>query len=145
MGSARPALDHQRPHARAATAPLRALLGVVSAQHPECAGPPVSPVLRRHLPRGFTLIWDRNRPKRAQRVQAWLAWQRRIVIEWLPPYAPELNPVEHVLGHTKYGDLANHTPEGLAELAEAVEGSLTATSTEQSLLEGFVRATGLAQ
>ena len=100
--------------------------------------------LRRHLPRGFTLIWDHNRPHKAQRVQAWLARQRRIVVEWLPGYAPELNAVEYVWGHTKYGDLASHTPEGLAELSDAVAGSLSATSTGQSLLQGFVRATGLA-
>lgn len=101
--------------------------------------------LRRHLPRGFTLIWDRHSAHQAQRVRAWLARQRRIVVEWLPPYAPELNPVEHVWGHTKYGDLANHTPDNLAEVADAVEGSLTAASGLPHLLDGFVRATGLEQ
>jgi transposase len=30
----------------------------------------------------------------------------RFWIEWLPPYAPDLNPVEHVWKHTKYDDLA---------------------------------------
>ena len=25
-----------------------------------------------------------------------------VALEWLPPYAPELNPVEQVWGHTKY-------------------------------------------
>ncbi len=47
--------------------------------------------LRRHLPHGFTLIWDRHRPHRATRVTQWLAHSRRIVVEWLPAYAPELN------------------------------------------------------
>jgi transposase len=65
-------------------------------------------------------------------------------VEWLPGYAPELNAVEQVWGHTKYGDLAHHTPESLDEMGDAVEGSLSATSTEQSLLQGFVRALGLA-
>jgi len=67
-----------------------------------------------------------------------------IVVEWLPGYAPELDAVEYVWGHTKYGDLACHWPEGLAEMSNAVDGSPTATSTGQSLLRGFVRATGLA-
>ncbi len=67
--------------------------------------------LRRHLPRGFTLIWDRSRPHRATRVVTWLAQSRRIVVEWLPAYAPDLNPVEHVWSHTKYGDLANFAPD----------------------------------
>lgn len=38
-------------------------------------------VLRRHLPCGFTLIWDRHRPHRATRVTTWLVPQRRIVVE----------------------------------------------------------------
>ena len=99
--------------------------------------------LRRHLPRGFTLIWDRNRPHRAQRVHAWLARRRRIVVEWLPPYAPELNPVEQLWGHTKYGDLANHPPDSLPELADAVLRSLGRTRAQPRLLGAFVRAAAL--
>lgn len=99
--------------------------------------------LRRHLPRGFTLIWDRHSAHQAQRVHAWLARQRRLVVEQLPAYAPELNPVEQVWGHTKGAELANHTPDSLAEVADTVEGALTATSGAQSLLDGFMRATEL--
>ena len=80
---------------------------------------------------------------KAQPVQAWLARQRRIVVEPLPAYAPELNPVEHVWGHTKSADLSNHTPDSLAAVADTVEGALTGTSGEQALLDGFMRATEL--
>src|SRR3989304_5958326 len=52
--------------------------------------------LRRHVPHGFTLIWDRHRPHRATCVTTWLAKYPRIVVEWLPAYAPDLNPVEPV-------------------------------------------------
>jgi len=31
----------------------------------------------------------------------------------LPPYAPELNPLEHVCSTSKWGPLANAPPEGL--------------------------------
>ena len=99
--------------------------------------------LRRHLPRGFTLIWDRTPPHRAQRVHGWLARRRRIVVEWLPPYAPELNPVEQLWGHTKYGDLANHTPDSFPELADAVLRSLGRTRAQPRLLGAFVRAAAL--
>lgn len=101
--------------------------------------------LRRHLPRGFTLLWDRHRPHRAHRVQAWLARQRRrVVVEWFPGYAPELNPAEQTWNHTKHSDLANHTPDDLAALADAVAGSLTAASADPRLLAAFIRATRLA-
>ncbi len=52
--------------------------------------------LRRHLPHGFTLIWDQHRPHRATGVATWLGKHCRIVVEWLPAYAPDLNPVEPV-------------------------------------------------
>jgi len=99
--------------------------------------------LRRHLPHGFTLIWDRHRPHRASCVTTWLAKYPRIVVEWLPAYAPDLNPVEAVWSHTKYGDLANFTPDDLPTLETAVLGSLTDTRGERPLLAAFIRAAGL--
>jgi transposase len=60
-------------------------------------------------------------------------------VAWLPGYAPELNPVEHVWGHTKHDDLANYIPENLEALAANIDTSLGHTSTEQALLRGFFR------
>jgi hypothetical protein len=69
------------------------------------------------------------------------ASHRRIVVEWLPPYAPDLNPAEHVWGHTTYGALANFAPEDLTTL-ETGAGTLPArTRGEPALLAGFIRAT----
>lgn len=99
--------------------------------------------LRRHLPHGFTLLWDRSRPHRATRVTRWLAQYRRIVVEWLPAYAPELNPVEAVWSHTKYGDLANFTPPDLAALESGVLGSLGNARGERTLLAAFFAAAEL--
>ncbi len=99
--------------------------------------------LRRHVPHGFTLIWDRHRPHRATVVARWLAKYPRIVVEWLPAYAPDLNPVEPVWSHTKYGDLANFTPDDLAALEGAVLESLTDTRGEHGPLAAFIRAAGL--
>jgi len=99
--------------------------------------------LRRHLPHGFTLIWDRHGPHRAACVTRWLARHRRIVVEWLPAYAPDLNPVEPVWSHTKHADLANFAPDNLATLEGAVLGSLAETRGQRALLAAFIRAAGL--
>jgi transposase len=99
--------------------------------------------LRRHLPRGFILIWDRGKPHRAQRVQDWLAKRKQITIEWLPPYAPDLNPVECVWSRTKYGDLANFTPDTLSTLEDGVTCSLCRTRSQQDLFHGFFQGAGL--
>lgn len=47
-----------------------------------------------------------------------------LTIEWLPAYAPDLNPVEGMWSCTKYSDLANYTPTNLDDLAEAATDSL---------------------
>lgn len=100
--------------------------------------------LRRHLPHGFTLIWDRSRPHRAAVVQQWLAARApRIRLDWLPAYAPDLNPAEHVWGHTKYGDLANFAPADVDHLEGAVVASFTHTRGHRQLLAAFFRAAGL--
>lgn len=100
--------------------------------------------LRRHLPHGFTLIWDRSQPHRAAAVRAWLAARApRIVVAWLPAYAPECNPVEQVWGHTKYGDLANFAPADLEHLEGAVLTSFSQSRGQRTLLAAFFRAAGV--
>ena len=99
--------------------------------------------LRRHLPKGFTLIWDRGQPHRAKQVKTWLGERRRIVVEWLPAYAPDLNPVEMVWGHTKYGDLANYAPNSFEDLEHAFLNSMSRTKGQRSLLSAFFKGAGL--
>ncbi len=99
--------------------------------------------LRRHLPHGYTLIWDRHRPHWAICVTTWLRKHPRIVLEWLPAYAPDLNPVEPVWSHTKYADLANFAPDDLAALEGAVVRSLTCTRRQRSVLASFIHAADL--
>lgn len=48
-----------------------------------------------------TIIWDRSNTHRGTVMQRWLAFHPRVRVELLPPYAPELNPVELVWSHTK--------------------------------------------
>lgn len=99
--------------------------------------------LHRHLPQGFTLIWDRGQPHRAATVKAWLAKHRRVVMEWLPAYAPDLNPVEPVWSHTKHDDLANFTPHDLDQLEQGLQASMTHTKGCRRLLAGFFGAARL--
>lgn len=60
-------------------------------------------------------------------------------VEWLPAYAPNLNPVEVVWNHTKYADLANFIPEHLDDLEKSVTLSLQKTRTTTHLLRLFFR------
>jgi len=91
----------------------------------------------RHLGRPIILVMDRWSVHRAaaRRLQARLG--DRIEIEWLPAYAPELNPAEQVWKHTKYDDLPNFIPEDVLQLGRAVADSIRHTRDDQSLLRSF--------
>jgi putative transposase len=67
----------------------------------------------------------------------------RFWIEWLPPYAPDLNPVEHVWNHTKYGHLANCIPADLLDLELELDWSMEQTRTRPELLRSFLHAAEL--
>jgi DDE superfamily endonuclease len=57
-----------------------------------------------------TLVWDGLPADRSKAMQAWLRRQRRwLVVEPLPAYAPELNPVEALWSNLKGVELANLT------------------------------------
>lgn len=46
-------------------------------------------------------------------------------VEWLPSYAPDLNPVEAIRGHSKCCDLANFVPDDINHLCDAVIESVS--------------------
>ncbi len=60
----------------------------------------------------------------------------------LPPYAPELNPVEPVWAHLKRS-LANLTKHDIAELTALVRTRLKRMQYRPGLLTGFLTSTGL--
>jgi transposase len=67
----------------------------------------------------------------------------RIQVEWLPAYAPDLNPVEAAWGHCKHSDLANFIPEDIHDLEGAIHLSMEATRGEHSLIRAFFKKSGL--
>jgi len=56
--------------------------------------------LRRHLPSRLLIVWDGLRSHRSRLVWGYVRAQRgRLWLEFLPAYAPELNPVEYLWSH----------------------------------------------
>jgi transposase len=99
--------------------------------------------LLRRLPHGVTLVMDRWPVHRSAARRLLRRFRKRLHIEWLPAYAPELNPVEQVWTHTKYADLPNYIPENVDALAFDVDRSLRETAEQQPLLRAFLEHTGL--
>jgi transposase len=97
--------------------------------------------VQRSLGRKLIVVMDRwSAHRKAARA---LANDDRFWIEWLPPYAPDLNPVEHVWNHTKYGDLANYIPDDLLDLELELEYSIDQTRERPELLRSFFHAAEL--
>lgn len=95
--------------------------------------------VHRRLRRRIILILDRWSVHRAavrRLVHAGAGW---FEVEWLPAYAPELNPCEGVWNHTKYGELANYIPEDIDALQAEVERSITAKRCSANLLRSFFK------
>jgi transposase len=90
-------------------------------------------LVHQHLRRKFILVLDRySVHRKAVRLlqEADVDW---FEVEWLPSYAPDLNPVEMVWNHTKYADLANFIPEDIDHLEQAVTTSIAETRRVISL------------
>jgi transposase len=99
--------------------------------------------LLRHLRGRVIIVWDNGPMHKGQPIRDVLARYPRLHVEWLPPYAPELNPVEPLWSHIKYAELANFTPPDVHTLDEAVTDCLFNTKFDPAVLKGFFDATPL--
>ncbi|MGD2175685.1 MAG: IS630 family transposase [Candidatus Brocadiaceae bacterium] len=99
--------------------------------------------IRRHLGRRLIVVLDRLNAHRSAGRKLEEASPGVYQFEWLPSYAPDLNPVEGVWNQTKYADLANAIPDDIESLGADVHDSLNQTRSCRSLLKGFFRRAGL--
>ena len=91
-----------------------------------------------------TLIWDGLPSHRSRAMKTFLASQRHwLVVEALPGYAYDLNPVEQVWGNLKGTELANLCPDTIEEAAENVDAGLCRIGSETDLCLAFLRHAGL--
>jgi len=56
------------------------------------------------------------------------------MVQWLPPYAPDLDPAEQLWNHSKRTDLANLAPAGRGDLRGHVRRSLIRQRHSPNLL-----------
>jgi transposase len=95
--------------------------------------------------RRVILLWDRLNAHRSRAMQSYLAGQRDwLTIEWLPTYAPELNPVEFLWGNVKGKELANLEVEDTFEVVDALRLGLARARRQADLGSAFLRHAGLS-
>ena len=83
------------------------------------------------------VVWDGGSNHKGPLIRALCARHPRLHLERLPAYAPDLNPVEFVWSHLKYGRMANFVPESLAHLDQTVRSHLHAVSQTPGLLKAL--------
>ena len=92
-----------------------------------------------------TLLWDGLPAHRSRVMRAWLRCQRSwLVVEPLPGYAPELNPVEGLWANLKGVELANLAGDTLAEVTAAAERGIQRIRSTHHLAYSFLRHCGLS-
>jgi transposase len=92
-----------------------------------------------------TLLWDGLPAHRSNAMRAWLATQRSwLVVERLPAYAPDLNPVEGLWSSLKAVELANLISTSLAEVIDQAHRGIDRVRRTPHLASSFLRRTGLS-
>ncbi|MGH8649308.1 MAG: IS630 family transposase [Burkholderiales bacterium] len=94
--------------------------------------------LLRQIPGKLLVIWDRLGVHRSRKVRDFVeGLEGRLQLEFLPAYAPELNPVEYLFGYCKGNDLANFCPNDLWELSAAARRAFGRAQRRPTLITAF--------
>jgi transposase len=99
--------------------------------------------LLRHLRGPVVVVWDRGPMHRGPALRRLQADHPRLHLESLPPYAPELNPVEQLWTHLKWGRLCNWAPADVGTLTERAYRELHQLRTNHKQLRSYWAASDL--
>ena len=94
--------------------------------------------LLRHIPGPLLIVWDRLSAHKSKFTRDFIAEQGgRLRVEYLPAYAPELNPVEYIWGYWKQHALPNVCPKDYWELGEGARRTLKRMRRRPRLIRAF--------
>src|SRR2546423_3648961 len=94
--------------------------------------------------RGAGFWYGTGRPStEVKRLQSTFAEHPEIVVEWLPPYAPEINPEEFCHGNVKQ-QIKNATPVDKYALLTIVNRGFARLRHRPDLILSFFRHAGLS-
>ena len=94
--------------------------------------------LGRQIRRKVLVIWDGLPAHRSQFVRDYVeSLKGAIQLEYLPAYAPELNPTEYIWGHLKHHELANYCARSFSDLSERTRSRLRSMQRRATLVTAF--------
>lgn len=94
--------------------------------------------LLRHRAGKLLVIWDGATTHRSRMVRDFVERHAdRLSLEFLPGYAPELNPAEYVWGYWKHHELPNLCPQDFAQLSHHARQALRSMRRRPKLVRAF--------
>jgi transposase len=101
--------------------------------------------LLQHIASPLLIVWDRLPAHRSHLVRDFIeALEGQIAVEYLPAYAPELNPVEYLWGYWKHHQLPNVCPRDYWHLNERARQTLRRLRRRATLIGAFWKQSSLA-
>lgn len=101
--------------------------------------------LMKQIGKPLLVIWDGVGMHKSRKVRNWLeAQEGRLAVAFLPPYAPELNPVEAIWAYLKKHEIANLCPTHLAEVSVYARARLKSMQRRPRLIRAFWQQAELA-
>ena len=101
--------------------------------------------LRAHINRPLLIIWDRSQTHRSRLVKKFLeSLNGALQLEFVPGYAPELNPVEAIWAHVKPHEMANFLAENFTQLNQFARNRLKSMQRRPRLIAAFWKQAELA-
>ena len=90
------------------------------------------------------IVWDRLAAHRSRLVRDYLdGLQGHVHVEYLPAYAPELNPVEYIWAYWKHHELPNVCPKDNWQLGQAARQTLRRMRRRPRLVAAFWKQASL--
>jgi transposase len=99
--------------------------------------------LLRQLRGRVIVVWDRGNMHKGPPIRKLLADFPRLELRSLPPYAPELNPVEQLWQHLKWVRFVNFAALDVRQLDVAVRRRLHQIKRQTNRLRSFLKAADL--
>ena len=100
--------------------------------------------LVRHIQGPLLLVWDGLPAHRSRLVRDHIdGLAGRIHLEYLPGYAPELNPVEYIWSYWKQHELANVCPKDYWQLNDVARNALRRMRRRPRLVGAFWKQSSL--
>lgn len=91
--------------------------------------------LKQHLKQPLLIVWDGLRTHRSRLVRDYLdSTEGHLQVAFLPPYAPDLNPVEYLWAWLKRHALANFCPDNLSELQLTARNRLMSAQRRPNII-----------